>query len=123
PKARRLVETPQSWRAWVLCDREPVENWTDGRVTLLGDAAHPTLQYFAQGACMAIEDAVCLADKLLECDGDLKTAFLQYQNDRIVRTARVQLQSRLIGDFIYHPDGAKRLLRNAVMRAKTPEDY
>ncbi|MEX0729630.1 MAG: 3-hydroxybenzoate 6-monooxygenase [Aquisalimonadaceae bacterium] len=123
PKARRILETPESWRLWVLCDREPVDNWTDGRVTLLGDAAHPTLQYFAQGACMAIEDAVCLADKLDAHKGDFEAAFIDYQNDRIARTARIQEQSRLIGDYIYHPSGARRLLRNAVMSAKTPEDY
>ncbi|MCC5809131.1 MAG: 3-hydroxybenzoate 6-monooxygenase [Ectothiorhodospiraceae bacterium] len=123
PKARRILETPESWKLWVLCDREPVDNWTDGRVTLLGDAAHPTLQYFAQGACMAIEDAVCLADKLAEHPEALQAAFVDYQNDRMARTARIQLQSRLIGDYIYHPDGARRQLRNAVMAAKRPEDY
>jgi 2-polyprenyl-6-methoxyphenol hydroxylase-like FAD-dependent oxidoreductase len=123
PKARHLVETPKSWKAWVLCDREPVDNWTDDRVTLLGDAAHPTLQYFAQGACMAIEDAVCLADKLSAHKGEYNAAFIDYQNDRMARTARVQLQSRLIGDFIYHPSGAKRQLRNAIMSELRPEDY
>ena len=53
---------------WVLCDREPTDKWIDGRVALLGDAAHPMLQYMAQGACMAMEDAVCLADLLVRTD-------------------------------------------------------
>ena len=52
----------RDWRMWVLCDRDPMDKWVDGRVALLGDAAHPMLQYMAQGACMAMEDAVCLAD-------------------------------------------------------------
>ena len=49
---------------WVLCDRDPIDKWIDGRVGLLGDEAHPMLQYMAQGACMAMEDGVCLADAL-----------------------------------------------------------
>src|SRR5581483_10922939 len=62
PEVLRLLERIETWRMWVLCDREPVKNWTKGRVTLLGDAAHPMLQYLAQGACMATEDAVILAE-------------------------------------------------------------
>jgi 2-polyprenyl-6-methoxyphenol hydroxylase-like FAD-dependent oxidoreductase len=61
PKARRIIEQGSNWMRWVLCDRDPIENWVDGRVALLGDAAHPMLQYMAQGACMALEDAVCLS--------------------------------------------------------------
>ena len=61
---KRSFATGKNWRLWVLCDRDPVERWVDGRVALLGDAAHPMLQYFAQGACMALEDAVCLSHLL-----------------------------------------------------------
>ena len=64
PHAQQIIRHGQNWKLWVLCDREPVERWVDGRVALLGDAAHPTLQYFAQGACMAMEDAVCLASMI-----------------------------------------------------------
>jgi salicylate hydroxylase len=53
PEVSRLLERIETWRMWVLCDREPVRDWSQGRVTLLGDAAHPMLQYLAQGACMA----------------------------------------------------------------------
>ena len=60
-KARQIIDLATEWKLWVLCDREPVEKWVDGRVVLLGDAAHPMLQYMAQGACMAMEDAVCLS--------------------------------------------------------------
>ena len=59
PEVMRMLERIETWRMWVLCDREPVKEWSKGRVTLLGDAAHPMLQYLAQGACMATEDAVC----------------------------------------------------------------
>jgi 2-polyprenyl-6-methoxyphenol hydroxylase-like FAD-dependent oxidoreductase len=107
----------------VLCDRDPVERWIDGRVVLLGDAAHPTLQYFAQGACMALEDAVCLSHMLDSFHDDHESALAQYRAQRFPRTARIQLQSRLIGEHIYHPDGEHARLRNAIMSAKTSEDY
>lgn len=121
-RARKLLEIPNEWRRWVLGDREPIENWTDGRVTLLGDAAHPTHQYFAQGACMAMEDAVCLADKFERHQGDFPKVFEAYQNDRIVRAYRVVLSSRMLGR-VYHAEGVERKIRNSVLGAKTPEEF
>ncbi len=79
PEVLRLLERIETWRMWVLCDREPVKNWTQGRVTLLGDAAHPMLQYLAQGACMATEDAVVLAEKVAASPDDLPAAFKAYR--------------------------------------------
>ena len=122
-RARSIISNGSDWKLWVLCDREPVSNWTDGRVVLLGDAAHPMMQYMAQGACMAMEDSVALGDALAGCAGSLEAAFARYQEDRRLRTARVQLQSRWIGDHIYHPEGAHAELRNAIMRAKSPQDW
>ena len=72
PEVLRLLERIETWRLWVLCDREPIKEWSKGRVTLLGDAAHPMLQYLAQGACMATEDAVWLAEKAAEQPDDLR---------------------------------------------------
>lgn len=123
PDARQIIEIGRDWKLWVLCDRDPIDRWTDGRVTLLGDAAHPTLQYFAQGAAMALEDAVCLADAVADGSGDIETALIAYQNARLLRTARVQLQSRAIGDHIYHPAGPHARLRDAMLQAKTPNDF
>lgn len=123
PVARQIIDRGQDWKLWVLCDREPAMRWVDGRVALLGDAAHPMLQYFAQGACMAMEDAVALAHEMEVAGGDIARALPAYQERRRLRTARVQLQSRAIGEHVYHPDGAHAALRNAVMRAKTPEDW
>jgi 2-polyprenyl-6-methoxyphenol hydroxylase-like FAD-dependent oxidoreductase len=80
------------------------------------------LQYFAQGACMALEDAVCLSHMLSSFDAP-EPALEAYRGQRVVRTARVQLQSRAIGEHIYHPAGAHAQVRNAIMRAKTSEDY
>jgi 2-polyprenyl-6-methoxyphenol hydroxylase-like FAD-dependent oxidoreductase len=121
PRARGIIDCGTDWKLWVLCDRAPVEKWVEGRVALLGDAAHPMMQYFAQGACMAMEDAVCLAHHLSQPDTTVETALETYRRQRLVRTARVQLQSREIGDHIYHPAGAHAQVRNAIMRGKTAE--
>ena len=94
---------------WVLRDRDPVDRWTDRRVTLLGDAAHPTLQYLAQGAGMAIEDAWTLSQRIAEVD-DPAHAFADYEHSRAVRTARITLFSRLYGE-VYHAKGIKREIR------------
>jgi 2-polyprenyl-6-methoxyphenol hydroxylase-like FAD-dependent oxidoreductase len=122
-KARKIIHTGNDWKYWVLCDREPVDKWTDGRVALLGDAAHPMLQYMAQGACMAMEDAVCLAHMVEAFPDDFERALEAYRSRRVLRTTRVQLQSRAIGEHVYHPDGAHAQLRNGIMRAKTQEDW
>ncbi|MBY6155051.1 3-hydroxybenzoate 6-monooxygenase [Vannielia litorea] len=122
PKARQIIEKGKDWKVWVLCDRDPVLNWVDGRVALLGDAAHPTMQYFAQGACMAMEDAVALSH-LVEQGGEVGAMLTRYNEMRRQRTARIQLQSREIGTHVYHPEGAHAELRNTVMSAKKPEDW
>ncbi len=108
------------WKMWVLCDRDPVSQWSKGRVTLLGDAAHPMLQYLAQGGCMAIEDAVVLAEQLSAHRDDYPAAFLAYQKLRYLRTTRVQLTARLYGD-IYHAADAVRDLRKQMLAGRTPE--
>lgn len=113
---RELLGKIETWKMWVLCDREPVANWSSGRVTLLGDAAHPMLQYLAQGACMAIEDAAVLGAALRRADGDFTAAFGEYQRVRHLRTGRVQLTSRFYGD-IYHAAGVTRELRNQLFRS------
>ena len=117
---KTLLGKIESWRMWVLCDRPPIRDWTKGNITLLGDAAHPMLQYLAQGANMAIEDAVCLATELTRCGGNWNAAFLAYQKERYLRTARVQLTAKLYGE-VYHASGATRDLRNAVLGDRTPE--
>jgi salicylate hydroxylase len=122
-RAQKIIRHGSDWKLWVLCDRDPVENWVDGRVVLLGDAAHPMMQYFAQGACMAMEDAVCLSHMIEAHPDRIETALENYRAMRVLRTARVQLESREIGDHIYHPSGAHAALRNAIMRAKTPDDW
>ncbi|MFL5433852.1 MAG: FAD-dependent monooxygenase, partial [Myxococcales bacterium] len=121
PEVQELLGLIETWRMWVLCDRDPVEVWTKGLATLLGDAAHPMLQYMAQGAAMAIEDSVVLADKLKATGGDFARAALEYQEKRYLRTARVQLTSRFVGDYVYHPRGPAAEVRNDMLRKLSPE--
>src|SRR5262250_476943 len=73
-RAKNIIRHGKDWKLWVLCDRDPNERWVDGRVALLGDAAHPMLQYFAQGACMAIEDGVTLAELAASYPGNIEKA-------------------------------------------------
>ena len=113
PPLHALIGRIDTWRMWVLCDREPVGRWSSGRLCLLGDAAHPMLQYMAQGACMAMEDAVALADALA-ADKDHERAFAAYTKARYLRTARVQLTSRLMGE-VYHAAGVRREVRNQIL--------
>jgi 3-hydroxybenzoate 6-monooxygenase len=119
PEVLGMLDRIESWRMWVLCDRDPVKTWSKGRVTLLGDAAHPMLQYLAQGACMATEDAVCLAHHMAD-KSDPVEAFLAYQADRYLRTARVQMTARLYGD-IYHAAGPVAELRRMMLSGRTAE--
>lgn len=122
PSLKRILSMMDLERRWVLADRDPVRQWSRGRVTLLGDAVHATLQSYAQGAGMAIEDAVCLADLLRDTGYDYERAFLEYPRQRVVRCARIQLGSRLLWDF-YHAEDIARDVRNAELSERTEEDH
>jgi len=121
PQVQALLAKINVWKMWVLCDRVPAREWSKGRVTLLGDAAHPMLQYLAAGAGMAMEDAVCLADLLDGYGGDVARAFADYPPKRYLRTGRVQLTARFYGD-IYHAEGVTRDLRNLMLGGRDPAD-
>lgn len=122
PKARQLIDLPKSWKRWATADREPIGTWVFGRATLLGDAAHPTTQYMAQGACMAMEDAVTLGEALRVHHNDWTKALDLYQRSRVARTARIVLSSREMGR-IYHAKGVERLVRNDLWRGRSAERF
>lgn len=122
PRARQLIDLPRSWKRWATADREPIGQWSFGRATLLGDAAHPTLQYLAQGACMALEDAVTLGEALRHCGNDWPRALQLYERSRIARTARVVLSAREMGR-IFHASGVERLVRNDLWKGRSPERF
>jgi len=120
---------PLMWRDrwWRMFDRDPIMTWVYGRVALLGDAAHPPLQYIAQGAIMAIEDGYVLAEHLaasIDSTGgiDWDAALAAYQAVRPEHCRRVVTTSRAWG-VLWHQDGAKRERRNEILRARDPRDY
>ncbi|MES2958635.1 MAG: 3-hydroxybenzoate 6-monooxygenase [Pseudomonadota bacterium] len=122
PRARQLIDLPKDWKRWATADREPIGQWNFGRITLLGDAAHPTLQYLAQGACMAMEDAVTLGEALRFHHNDFAKAYVLYQHSRVARTARIVLSAREMGR-IFHAKGVERLVRNDLWKGRTPERF
>lgn len=119
---QRVLGLSSKYQRYIIRHRQPVENWTSGKVTLLGDAAHPMVQYIAQGAAMALEDALCLATELDAAEGNFETAFARYQQVRIVRSARVQISSLML-DRLYHPGGVERLVRNSIFEDRSAFEY
>ncbi|MFI0352706.1 FAD-dependent monooxygenase [Actinomadura sp. 9N407] len=113
-------------RHWPMYDRLPIDTWVDGRFSLTGDAAHPMLQYLAQGACQALEDAHCLAAEAgkRQAEGalDWPAALTAYESARTARTARVQSSARVWGE-LWHCDGLTRSLRNALLTDRELDDY
>ncbi|QFZ19620.1 3-hydroxybenzoate 6-monooxygenase [Saccharothrix syringae] len=120
--ARELLELGRDWHRWVLCDRDPVPRWHEGRVVLIGDAAHPMLQYAAQGACMALEDAVVLG-ALVRCGPDaVPDRFGRFTALRRDRTARAQEVARWLGEAVYHAAGDRARSRDALLAGLSAED-
>lgn len=113
-RVQALLALGRGWKSWMLIDREPVHDWADGRVVLLGDAAHPMIHYAAQGACVALEDAVALGD-LLDCGtAALPARFEEYTGLRRERAAAVQRAARW-STALWHPSGEAARARNALL--------
>jgi salicylate hydroxylase len=93
PEVSELLNATEDCFLWALFDRQPLDHWSDRKVTLLGDACHPMLPFLAQGAAMAIEDSYALA-YCLGCDADIQNALQTYQNIRLPRTRKIQLNAR-----------------------------
>ncbi|MFM9591993.1 3-hydroxybenzoate 6-monooxygenase [Streptomyces scabiei] len=119
---RRLLGLGEGWRSWVLCDRDPVRRWTDGRVVLVGDAAHPMLQYAAQGACQTLEDAVVLGDLIGTEETDFERRFEEFADERLDRTAAAQLAAREMGSRLFHATGEAARRRDATLAALSARD-
>jgi 3-hydroxybenzoate 6-monooxygenase len=121
---RTALTSIQRNARWPMYDREPLDSWQAGRSVLLGDAAHPMLQYLAQGACQALQDGSALAQSLAtarENHSDVESALAAYQQQRIGPTARVQRQARVWGD-LWHADGLLESLRDVYLRDRDPAD-
>jgi 2-polyprenyl-6-methoxyphenol hydroxylase-like FAD-dependent oxidoreductase len=115
---------------WPMYDRDPIENWVAGRMVLMGDAAHPMLQYLAQGACQALEDAAVLQDvsngTVFTSDGVSPAAWdsavREFNSVRAARTARVQRTARVWGES-WHVSGVARTLRNLLFKSRKDGNY
>jgi 2-polyprenyl-6-methoxyphenol hydroxylase-like FAD-dependent oxidoreductase len=121
PTMKALLAMLDLSRRQAVGDRDPIRHWHKGRVVLLGDAAHPTLQSLAQGACMAIEDGLCLGDCIAAGGDDIEAAFRRYENARSLRTARVTVESRYIWD-VYHAGGISRDVYWQMLGERTEAD-
>jgi salicylate hydroxylase len=120
PRIRNLLGLPERWLKWALYERARLRRWGEGPVTLLGDAAHPMLPFLAQGAAMAIEDAVVLARELAADPERPQQAMRRYERQRMARTARVQRAARQNGR-LYHMRGPFAFVRNQSLRQRGGE--
>jgi salicylate hydroxylase len=113
-------------RSWPIYERDPLPTWRSGRAILIGDAAHPMLQYLGQGACQAMEDAWCLAEQVAvhgPAPGGLDKALRRFEEIRLPRTTRCQLTARSWGQVWHTADPVTVNLRNRVLRARAFDDY
>ncbi len=114
PAVIEMISAPTFDRRWALNRRPPLSRWYDGRVVLLGDAAHALVPHHGQGANITVEDAVVLARCLSEAGpDDVDDAVASYQDQRLERTARVQKASYVTADVLHLPDGDDATQRNA----------
>lgn len=123
PQVQEHVARISTERSWPVFDRDPLDNWIAGRAVLMGDAAHPMLQFLGQGACQALEDAIVLAEELDSHSADVATGLSAFQERRIPRTARCQLSARPWGESWHTEDEVALALRRRVFGSRRPDDY
>ncbi|HEY0935471.1 MAG TPA: FAD-dependent monooxygenase [Trebonia sp.] len=111
----RLFEAGPAWYKWALYDRDPIPAWTSGRVSLLGDAAHPMLPYLGQGACQALEDGAVLANAVAASPGDPVAALAAYERVRRPRASQVVLTARARGVSNHLPSRWAAVRRDAAI--------
>jgi salicylate hydroxylase len=114
PGLRAFLATAMTWQSWSLYHCAPLARWSNGRVVLTGDAAHPVLPFLAQGGVMALEDALVLARQIASNSGDVPAAFAAFEAERRPRVSRVAAASRRNGG-LYHLSGPAAFSRNLVL--------
>ena len=130
PAVQEALKNLATGIRWPMYDRNPIETWVSGRMALIGDAAHPMLQYLAQGACQALEDAAVLQDaasnRVFTAEGidagAWEDAFREFNETRAARTARVQRTARIWGES-WHVDGVARVLRNMLFKSRGDNNF
>ncbi len=110
-----ILDLKIKWMKWPALEFAPAPDWSRNRTVLIGDAAHASLPYLAQGAAMALEDA-CVLSSAIEKAGELESAFRNFSGSRFARTSAIQKRSRQLGN-IYHARGVLRQARNAALKA------
>lgn len=116
-----ILDQKIKWTQWPALDFAPMRNWNRNRTVLVGDAAHATLPYLAQGAAMALEDA-CVLSTAIQNANELESAFQDFSGSRFKRTSAIQIKSRRLGG-IYHAKGVLRQARNAVLKVTPPTKF
>jgi salicylate hydroxylase len=114
----RLFEAGPTWYKWALYDRDPIPAWTSGRISLLGDAAHPMLPYLGQGACQALEDGAVLANALSASPSDPVAALAAYEQVRRPRASQVVLTARARGVSNHLPSRWAAMRRDAAIAVR-----
>ncbi|MCB1526781.1 MAG: FAD-dependent monooxygenase [Hyphomicrobiaceae bacterium] len=112
---KQLLSVPEQWKKWALFELPPVPRWNKGNIALLGDAAHPTLPFLAQGAVLALEDAAILGRRIRESRNDIRRALTAYAQARRHRASRVVAAAKSNGR-IYHLDGPMAAARDTTLR-------
>jgi salicylate hydroxylase len=120
PSLQSLVGSAEDWRQWSLYRMPPLARWSSGRAILIGDAAHPMLPFLAQGAVMALEDAVVLAEHIAASDIGIEHALQAFEKSRRPRVKKVADAAQRNGR-IYHLSGPAALARNTAMKIRSPD--
>jgi salicylate hydroxylase len=122
PQVQRIIDQVDETFIWAVIDRPPISRWSYGRITLLGDAAHPMIPFMGQGGAQAIEDAIALTGCLLRYGNDVEAALKLYENVRLPRASAIQNGSWANKTRFHMPDGPDQVERDALM-AKGMTDW
>ena len=121
-QVQRIIDAVDETFIWAVLDRKPIERWTYGRITMLGDACHPMLPYMGQGGAQAIEDGVAITAALLRCGDDVAAGLKLYEQVRRPRASKIQDGSWANKTRFHMPDGPAQVERDALM-AKGVTDW
>jgi salicylate hydroxylase len=122
PQVGRIIDAVDETFIWAVIDKPPIDRWTYGRVTMLGDSGHPMIPFMGQGGAQAIEDAVAITACLLKCGDDVDGALKLYETVRLPRASQIQNGSWDNKTRFHMPDGAGQVERDAAM-AKGMTDW
>ena len=124
PQVQQVIDAVDETFIWAVLDRPPIDRWSHGRITMLGDACHPMIPFMGQGGAQAIEDAAALTACLIKCGDDIEGALKLYETVRLPRTTQIQNGSWANKTRFHMPDGPDQAERDALMaQSKTDWAY